>query len=478
MGTEMRVRFAPSPTGYLHIGGARTALFNWLLARHSGGTFILRIEDTDRTRSTDAAIEQIIESMAWLGLAADEGPFRQTDRMNRYNEVAEELLSKGKAYRCYCTPEELDEMRRAQAERKESPRYDRRCLSMTDEDRARCEAEGRASVIRFASSDEGETIVRDHVRGNVVFENRLLDDFIMVRADGFPTYNFAVVVDDYDMKMTHVVRGEDHLPNTPRQIQVFKAMGWEAPEYAHLPMILGPDKAKLSKRHGAVGVETYRDEGFMPEAVMNYLALLGWSWDEKSTLFSKDELIEKFSLDKVGKTAAVFDVVKLKWMNGVYIRELPISELTDRLIPFLEKAGVDTSKHERAWLERLVEITRERIELLTEIVDMSGFLFNAIEYDPAAVEKVLRVEGTDEVLERARTVLLEVAEFKHDEIEAALRGLAADMDKKVKLVLQPIRVAISGRTVSPPLFESLELLGRERSVDRLTKARQLAASGE
>ncbi len=478
MGKSVRVRFAPSPTGYLHIGGARTALFNWLFARHHGGAFILRIEDTDRSRSTERAIEQIIESLSWLGLDWDEGPYRQTDHLGRYQEVAQRLLDEGKAYKCYCTAEELDAMRKAQLERKETPMYDRRCLRLSEEQRRALEEQGRPAVIRFHSPDAGATVVRDLIRGDVSFENRILDDFIMVRADGIPTYNFAVVVDDHDMEVSHVLRGEDHLPNTPRQIQVFKAFGWELPQYAHLPMILGPDRSKLSKRHGAVGVEAYRDEGYLPEAMVNYLALLGWSWDEKTTIFSRDELIEKFSLDRVGKTAAVFDPVKLRWMNGYYIREIPLQELTDRAVPFLERAGYDLSKVDRSWLEKLLYIGRERMELLADIARLGDFLFKPVEYDPEAVEKVLRKDGAYEVLSRAHDVLRGLRDFEHGDIEAALRRLVEEMGLKAKEVFQPIRVAITGRTVSPPLFESLELLGQERTIDRIAKARQLIASAE
>lgn len=478
METDIRVRFAPSPTGYLHIGGARTALFNWLFARHHGGSFILRIEDTDRSRSTEQAIEQIVDSLKWLGLDWDEGPYRQTDHLDRYQEVAQRLLDEGKAYKCYCTAEELEAMRRAQLERKETPMYDRRCLRLSEEKRRTLEEEGRQAVVRFRSRDAGTTVVRDLIRGDVSFENRLLDDFIMVRADGVPTYNFAVVVDDRDMRISHVLRGEDHLPNTPRQIQVFKALGWSLPKYAHLPMILGPDRAKLSKRHGAVGVETYRDEGYLPEAMVNYLALLGWSWDEKTTIFTRDELVEKFSLDRVGKTAAVFDAVKLRWMNGYYIREIPLGKLTDRAIPFLERVGYDLSKVDRAWLEKLLSIARERMELLGDILKLSDFLFTAVKYDPEAVEKVLRKDGVYEVLTRAHDVLREVRDFTHDGIETALRRLVDELGLKPKDVFQPIRVAVTGRTVSPPLFESLELLGQERAIDRIAKAKQLLVSGE
>ncbi|MBI4734402.1 MAG: glutamate--tRNA ligase [Rubrobacteridae bacterium] len=276
MNGNMRVRFAPSPTGYLHIGGARTALFNWLFARRHKGVFVLRIEDTDRDRSTEEAIEAIIEAMRWLGLTWDEGPFRQMDRLNRYHEEAERLLAEGKAYKCYCTPEELEEMRKAALNRKEAPKYDRRCLTLSHKERESCEAEGRKPVIRFRCPDEGTTVIDDLVKGVVSFENANLDDFIMVRADGVPTYNFAVVVDDYDMKMTHVIRGDDHLSNTPRQVALYQALGYDVPQFGHLPMILGPDKTRLSKRHGATAVEAYRDEGYLASALINYLALLGW----------------------------------------------------------------------------------------------------------------------------------------------------------------------------------------------------------
>ncbi len=466
---KIRVRFAPSPTGYLHIGGARTALFNWLFARHHGGVFILRIEDTDRSRSTEEAIHAIIEAMRWLNLNWDEGPFRQMDRLGRYNEEAERLLASGGAYKCYCTPEELEERRKAALEKKETWKYDRRCLTLTEQERLACELEGKKPVIRFYCPDEGETVIGDHVKGNVVFENANLDDFIMVRADGIPTYNFAVVVDDHDMQITHIIRGDDHLSNTPRQILLYQALGYEVPEFAHLPMILGPDKTRLSKRHGATAVEAYRDEGYLSKALINYLALLGWGYGDQ-TIFALDELIKKFSLGDVGKSPAVFDPAKLEWMNGVYIRELSVDELALLLKPFLKNAGLTLEMYDEDWYKRLAEITQERLTKLSDIVGLSDFFFHRVEYQPEAVEKVLKKEGVPDILRRVLETLSDSFDFYSDEIEKRLRALVEQMGLKPKLVFQPVRVAVTGRTVSPPLFETIELLGRDTALERLGEA--------
>lgn len=488
---KVRVRFAPSPTGYLHIGGARTALFNWLYARHFNGDFILRIEDTDLERSTEEAIHAIIEAMGWLGLTWDEGPFRQMDRLERYQEEADRLIAMGRAYRCYCTPEELEERRKAAIERKEAPKYDRRCLTLPEEQCRAYEAEGRKPVIRFYSPDEGETVINDLVKGKVVFENVNLDDFIMVRADGIPTYNFAVVIDDHDMTITHVIRGDDHLSNTPRQVLVYQALGYDVPEFAHLPMILGPDKTRLSKRHGATAVEAYRDDGYLPQALTNYLALLGWGYEDQ-TIFALDELIQKFNLESVGKSPAVFDPAKLEWMNGVYIRELSLDELAEMIKQFLVNAGLipaegieqpeditymqkaerglDLSKYNNAWYKRLAEITQERLTKLSEIVELTEFFFHRVQYQPEAVEKVLKKEGVPEILQRSMETLSDSFDFYSDEIEKRLRALVEDMGLKAKLVFQPIRVAVTGRTISPPLFETIELLGRDEALERIGEA--------
>jgi len=469
----VRVRFAPSPTGYLHIGGARTALFNWLYARHHGGVFILRIEDTDRERSTEEAINVIITAMRWLGLDWDEGPFRQMGRLPRYEEEARRLLETGKAYKCYCTPEELEERRKAALARKETPKYDRRCASLSEAERLACEKKGLKPVIRFLCPDEGTTIINDLVKGEVSFENANLDDFIMVRADGIPTYNYAVVVDDHDMDITHVIRGDDHLSNTPRQILVYQALGYKIPEFGHLSMILGPDKTRLSKRHGATAVEAYRDEGYLPAALINYLALLGWGFEDQ-TIFDRQELIQKFGLEGVGKSPAVFDSTKLAWMNGVYIRELSVHELAGTMKPFLQRVGLAVEMYDDTWYNRLAEITRERLEKLGDIAELSSFFFHRVEYRPEAVEKVLKKEGVPDILRKTLEALSDTSfEFYSEPIEKRLRALVEETGLKAKFVFQPIRVAVTGRNISPPLFETIELLGREATLERLGEAIRL-----
>lgn len=471
----VRVRFAPSPTGYLHVGGARTALYNWLLARHSGGTFILRIEDTDRKRSTEAAIHGIIESMSWLGLDWDESLSRQTERFDAYLAAAAKLVEEGRAYHCYCSQAELKERRLAAKLRGESPGYDRRCRDLSPEAEAEYRAQDRRPAIRFRTETTGETIVDDQVRGRVVFNNAELDDLIIMRPDGIPTYNFAVVVDDSDMHITHVVRGEDHLSNTPRQIQIYRALGFEPPVFAHLSMILGHDKGPLSKRHGATSVEAFRDEGYLPEAMINFLALLGWAWDDHTTTFSVDDLVEKFSLDKVTKSPAVFDIAKLDWMNGHYIRELSQEELTRRLVPVWQGAGllpdgpIDVETMER--LQSMASICQERIVKLTDIVTLTDFFFRPVEFDEQAITKVLRKEGVDQLLRAVRVKLSDLPVWAAAEIEEALRTLAEEIGEKPRKVFQPIRVAVSGRLISPPLFESLEILGRDESLARLETAK-------
>ncbi|MDP3013940.1 MAG: glutamate--tRNA ligase, partial [Candidatus Subteraquimicrobiales bacterium] len=332
-------RFAPSPTGFLHVGGARTALYNWLFARNKKGDFVLRIEDTDRSRSTEEAIEEIVNSMRWLDLSWDEGPYRQTEHLDLYTKEANRLLESNKAYLCYCTPDELRKRRELALKEKRAPRYDGRCRSLKPKEKRNLEESGRKPAIRFDCPKTGETIVNDLIRGRVEFKNEVLDDFIILRADGFPTYNFAVVVDDYSMKITHVIRGEDHLPNTPKQILLYQALEYEIPAFAHLPMILGSDKKPLSKRHGATSVEEFRKIGYLSQAMINYLALLGWSYDEKTTLLSVDELVERFSIERVSKNPAIWDPVKLEWMNGHYIRQMSIDELTDSVLPYLKETG-------------------------------------------------------------------------------------------------------------------------------------------
>jgi glutamyl-tRNA synthetase len=473
----IRVRFAPSPTGYLHVGGARTALYNWLFARHNRGSLVLRIEDTDRARSTEEAIKGILASLEWLGLNCDEGPDRQMDRLEMYAARAGALLASDQAYYCYCTAEELQERRQAALARNEAPRYDRHCRRLTDAERAAYREAGRQPTIRFASSDEGTTVIDDLVRGRVEFDNAQLDDLIIMRPDGIPTYNFAAVVDDADMKITHVVRGEDHLPNTPRQVQIYKALNETVPAFAHLSMILGADKAPLSKRHGAVAVEAFSDEGYLPEALVNFLALLGWAWDDETTIFSASDLIAKFSLEKVNKSPAVFDRDKLDWMNGYYIRHLSVDDLVARLAPFWRRAGLlpegDIEPALAQKLKEIATICQERLVKLADIVALTDFFFREVEYDPAAVDKVLGKEGAATALTAAKDKLAGIGDWDRGLIEAELRSLAEERQEKPGKLFQPIRVAVSGRSVSPPLFETLEILGREAVLERLAGAASL-----
>lgn len=361
---SVRVRFAPSPTGHLHVGGARTALFNWLFARHNKGTFIIRIEDTDRTRSTDEYIDSILEGMKWLALDWDEGPYRQTERFDVYRLYCEKLLKEGNAYHCYCTPEELEQRRQDALAQGQSPKYDGRCRHLQEP------VPGRTPAVRFRMPQEGETVVEDMIKGTAVFENTHLDDLIIMRSDGTPTYNFTVVVDDVDMKITHVIRGDDHLNNTPKQIHIYRALGYGIPSFAHLPMILGSDKARLSKRHGATSVIAYRDSGYLPDALVNYLVRLGWSYGDQE-VFSREELISHFSFENVGKSSAVFNPEKLLWLNSQYIMNSSPEKLSTLVAPFLIREHIieEGQDMDTQWLSRAVNTLRERAKTLTELAD-------------------------------------------------------------------------------------------------------------
>lgn len=462
---NVRVRFAPSPTGALHIGGIRTALFNWLFARHHGGKFILRIEDTDRTRSTDESIQIIIDGMKWLGLDWDEGPFRQTERMDIYREHVDRLLKQGKAYYCYCTPDELEARRKMALASGRPPKYDRKCRTL------KTPVEGRTPAVRFLSSDEGQTIVRDLIRGAVTFENQQLDDLIIQRSDGLPTYNFAVVVDDVTMNITHVIRGDDHLNNSPRQIQLYQALGYEPPEFAHLPMILGPDKTKLSKRHGATAVTEYKDLGYLPEALVNYLARLGWSSGDQE-IFSRQELIEKFSLENIGKAAAVFNAEKLLWLNHHYIQQADPARLAELLIDLLRKDGIVAAGKEPdiEWLKKLVKILTERSHTLVEMKSAAlPFIVDEIAMDEKAKAKHLSSDVApllSELTKRLKTV----DPFTHVEIEKVFNALVTEKGLKLGKLAQPVRVALTGGTVSPGIFEVLEVMGTEKTIKRIEEA--------
>jgi len=463
--SNVRVRFAPSPTGALHIGGVRTALFNWLFARHHNGKFILRIEDTDQTRSTDESIKIILDGMTWLGLDWDEGPFRQTERMDIYKEHVDRLLKAGKAYYCYCTPEELDARRKAAIAAGKPPKYDRTCRSLTSP------VAGRTPAVRFLSSDEGQTIVRDMIRGAVTFENQQLDDLIIQRSDGLPTYNFAVVVDDVSMKISHVIRGDDHLNNTPRQIQLYQALGYEPPEFAHLPMILGPDKTKLSKRHGATAVTEYIDLGYLPEALVNYLSRLGWSSGDQE-IFSRQELIEKFSLDSVGKAPSVFNPEKLLWLNHHYIQQADAGRLAGLVLDLLKKDGIVKQGREPDvdWFKKLVTMLTERSHTLVELkTGALPFLVEEITMDDKARVKHLTPDVVP-LLSELTQRLKSVEHFTHDEVEKVFNALVAEKGIKLGKLAQPVRVALTGGTVSPGIFEVLEVMGKEKAIKRIETA--------
>jgi glutamyl-tRNA synthetase len=459
--TTVRTRFAPSPTGDLHIGGARTALFNWLLARHTQGAFILRIEDTDVARSTQESIQVILDSMTWLGMDWDEGPFYQSQRIPLYQEAAERLLKKGKAYRCYCTPEELETKREAALRAGVKPKYDRTCLHRKPP------YPDRPSAIRFLSPDEGKTVVEDLIQGRVEFDNAELDDLIILRSDGLPTYNFSVVVDDATMGITHVIRGNDHLNNTPRQIQIYQAMDYPLPGFGHVSMILGPDKKKLSKRHGAQSVMEYKKMGYLPQAVVNYLVRLGWSYGDQEE-FTREELIEKFSLEAVGRSAAAINPRKLDWLNAQYIKKIELNELVERVRPFIEAKGY--SINDPSLLRRAVLSLRERVKSLVEMAHLSEFYFREeITYDEKAAEKFLKAE-TVPLFEQIIDDLSKEEILDRGSCHRLIQQLAENRGGPLVKIAQPIRVALTGKTVSPPIDEVLEILGKSTVIQRLRKA--------
>jgi glutamyl-tRNA synthetase len=462
---NIRVRFAPSPTGYLHIGGARTALFNWLFARHNKGTFVLRIEDTDRERSTDEYIEAIIEGMTWLGLDWDEGPVRQTDRFDVYKKYVDKLLEEGKAYYCYCSPEDLEANRKEAMKQGRSLKYSGKCRGLKEP------VPGIDPVVRFRMPQQGSTYVDDMVKGHVVFENEQLDDLIIQRSDGTPTYNLTVVVDDVDMAITHVVRGDDHLNNTPRQVQLYEALGYETPKFAHLPMILGSDKARLSKRHGATSVMAYYEMGYLPQALVNYLVRLGWSYGDQE-VFSMEELVQYFSFENVGKAAAVFNPEKLLWLNQQYIIQSPNETLAEQVIPFLEKEQVIQAgqQQDMKWLAKAVGTLRERSKTLVEMAQsLRYYIDEDIEYEEKAKNKFLNEESR-ELLVELKEGLESMSEFTEQEIENLFRSIAERKKVKLGKLAQPARVALTGGTQSPGIFEVLDVMGREKTIRRFERA--------
>ena len=457
----VRTRFAPSPTGALHIGGVRTALFSWLYARHHGGQYILRIEDTDRERSTEEAVQVILEAFDWLGLEADEGPHFQSRRLDRYREVADEMIDRSVAYHCYCSQEELAELRASQTARGEKPRYDGRCRDRT-EPRA-----GVAPVVRFRNPDAGQVVVDDLVHGRVVFENSELDDLVIMRSDGTPTYHFGVVVDDADMRITHVIRGDDHLNNTPRHINLFRALHLEPPRYAHIPMIAGPDGAKLSKRHGAVSVLEYREMGYLPEAMLNYLVRLGWSHGDQE-VFSREAMIESFDLSAVQRSAARFDNEKLDWLNQHYIKQAPVSRLAAGLAARLEQMGVVVESAHA--LEPLAEAFRERAKTLREMAErVHVYVVDDFDYEPKAAAKHLQPVAVT-LLMKVCAELSGLASWDEEAAQRVVEKVAEDAGVGLGKVAQPLRVALTGDVASPGIGTTLKLVGRERTLARIDRA--------
>lgn len=475
---KVRVRFAPSPTGPLHIGGARSALFNWLLARKFGGTMIVRIEDTDLERSSRESEENILNALKWLGLDWDEGiqqggehgPYRQTERLEIYREYAKKLLESGQAYYCYCSEEELEAERQALLAKGEMPRYMGKCRNLTEEERNRYEAEGRKPVIRFRVPDNENIVVPDLVRGNVVFESNGIGDYVIVKSDGIPTYNFAVVLDDALMEITHVVRGEEHLSNTPRQLMIYEALGLKAPQFAHVSLILGKDRSKMSKRHGATAIEQYQRLGYLPEALVNFLVLLGWSPEGEEEIFTLQQLIDQFSLDRVAKNPAVFDLDKLNWLNGYYIRQSSVERITEMAVPYLQEAGylptgVDA---ESSWLKLLVASVQEYLAHVSEITEHVNIYFiDDFDFESEEAKEILKDEDFSKVAALFREKLGAEEQLTPEGTKALLKALTKELKLGGKKVYMPLRVALTGQTHGPELYYIIPILGKEKALNRL-----------
>ncbi|MCK5725606.1 MAG: glutamate--tRNA ligase [Thiotrichaceae bacterium] len=454
-------RFAPSPTGYLHIGGARTALFAWLYAKKMQGDFILRIEDTDRERSTQASVDAILEGMEWLGLDYNKGPFYQTDHFDRYKEIIQQLVDQGDAYYCYCSKERLDDLRERQRSAKMKPRYDAKCFGVE------AVPEDIQPVVRFRNPQQGTVTFEDNVRGSVTFSNAELDDLIIARSDGTPTYNLTVVVDDMDMGVTHVIRGDDHINNTPRQINILNALGVTPPQYAHVPMILGDDGKRLSKRHGAVGVMQYRDDGFLPQAVLNYLVRLGWSSGDKE-IFSVEEMIHLFRLDDVNKAPSAFNTEKLIWLNQHYLKEMPAEEVAEHLLWHLDNQHLDISNGPK--ITDVIEALRERAKTLVDLVASSRYFYeDFIEYNENATKKHFKT-ATPDILQALHDKFSTIEQWQEANLEAAIKEICDELDLKLGKVGPALRVALTGAAMSPALEVTLALIGKSRSLERILKA--------
>jgi len=474
---KVRVRFAPSPTGTLHIGGARTALFNWLFARSQQGTFVLRLEDTDLGRSTAASAQGIVEGLQWLGLDWDEGPdiggpygpYRQSERLHIYQQYLQQLLDTGCAYYCFCTAEELRQQRESARDDQGAYRYDGTCRNLSAEEVAHRLAQGQKPTVRFKMPQQGTTVVHDLVRGEVEFQNELFDDFIIAKSDGWPTYNFAVVIDDYTMRISHVIRAEEHLPNTPKQLMIYEALGLTPPQFAHVSMILAPDRSKLSKRHGATSVQEFRDQGYLPEALINYLALLGWSPGDDMDIMSVKDMVERFTLDNASKSAAVYDIEKLTWMNGHYLAEIATVQMAEMIENEARNLGWLTDDN-RGYFIKVIDLVRSRVKTVPELIPAIAYFFVPPQaYDEKGVNQHFRKAGAAERLQTV-TTLIATNPFNAGQIEQALRSQADEMGLKAADLIHPTRLALSGRTNTPGLFEVMELLGPEACTERLIKA--------
>jgi nondiscriminating glutamyl-tRNA synthetase len=488
---EVRVRFAPSPTGYLHIGGARTALFNYLFAKKNGGKFILRVEDTDSERTVEDSAEKMMQAFRWLGLQWDEGPivggpagpYFQSERQDLYRKYAQSLLDKGAAYKCYCTPEELEQDReRARAE-KRAPRYSGRCRELTPEQIAQFEAEGRKPAIRFRTPETGATVVHDLIKGEVPFKNEEISDFIIMKSDGFPTYNFACVIDDWLMGLTHVIRAEEHLSNTPKQMMIYRALPAPMPKFAHVPMILAPDRSKLSKRHGAQTVEEFKDQGLFPEALLNYLVLLGWTpADSTKEIMSLEEMVREFDLSRISTTPAVYDTTKMMWMNGYYMRMLDKDSLVRKFIASAAAAGLATRDElveRKDWLGKVVLALQERSRTMKEMVETSRYFFVApAEFDEKGAAKLFTKAATAGLLRKGADALSQVSDWTLEAQEQAYRDVIQREGIKSGEIIHPTRLALTGRTNGPGLFEIVDILGKEESVARLRNVADMIDGGK
>ncbi|MFA5629519.1 MAG: glutamate--tRNA ligase [Dehalococcoidales bacterium] len=482
MSNNIRVRYAPSPTGYPHVGNIRTALFNWLFARHHGGSFIVRIEDTDVARTVEGAVESILEGLRWLEIDWDEGPevggkfgpYVQSERLDKYLAAVKKLIEQGDAYYCYCTPERLDEMRNEQMKNKQPPGYDRHCRDLSVTENTFKWMSGIKRVVRFRTPVSGKTTFHDIIRGDVTFDNSTIDDFVILKSDGYPTYHLASIVDDNEMKITHVLRAEEWLSSTPRHLLMYKAMGYNPPEFAHLPMLLGTDRSKLSKRHGSVSIMEYKEQGYLPEAMVNFLSLLGWSLDGKTELMTVKEIIKNFTLGRVNSTGAIFNVEKLDWMNGVYVRNLQTEEFATRVMPFLERDLPAEVKRPLSleYVTQIVPLVQERVKKLGEIAELTDFFFNEnLEYDPnILVAKKTTRETTKIMLETALAELGELAEFTDESLENVLRPMAEKLEVKTGQLFGTLRSATTGKEVAPPLFQTMVVLGKERCIKRIGEA--------